>query len=118
MSCMSRKSPTINVRVHWSQFPERVRSELHASLRDRRLNHKFLYDSLRQTTRWLALHQAYSPSRNDPDCAATYEHAFTAAAGRLPAGPIHLVGLGCGGGQKDTRLLSRIQGRRDVVYSP
>ena len=51
-----------------SQFPENVRRDLLESLRTRRVNHKFHYDSVKQTQKWLALHQAYSPTRNDADC--------------------------------------------------
>src|SRR5271166_3410124 len=58
------------VTIHASQFPENVRRDLLESLRTRRVNHKFHYDSVKQTQQWLALHQAYSPSRNDADCAA------------------------------------------------
>ena len=56
-----------------SQFPENVRRDLLASLRTRRVNHKFHYDSVKQTQKWLALHQAYSPTRTDVDCLAVYE---------------------------------------------
>ena len=64
---------TATISIHESQFPENVRCDLIASLRTRKINHKFHYDSVKQTQKWLALHQAiYSPSRNDADCAATY----------------------------------------------
>ena len=49
------------------------RQDLLESLRTRRVNHKFHYDSVKQTQQWLALHQAFSPSRTDADCAATYD---------------------------------------------
>jgi len=105
--------------IHRSQFPENVRRDLLASLRTRRVNHKFHYDSVRQTQKWLALHQAFSPSRIDPDCAAIYNQSFAAAAASARSGPVHLLGLGCGGGQKDTRLLKRLSGRgRKVFYTP
>jgi L-histidine N-alpha-methyltransferase len=95
----------VNVAIHSSQFPEKVRRDLLDSLRVRAVNHKFHYDSVKQTQKWLALHQVHSPSRNDADCAATYDHAFEAATARIDAKEVHLIGLGCGGGQKDTRLL-------------
>jgi uncharacterized SAM-dependent methyltransferase len=89
------------------------------SLRTRHVNHKFLYDSPRQTRKWLALHQAHSPSRNDPDCVAAYDRSFEAAAARIRATRVHLIGLGCGGGQKDTRLLELCrQLGKEVSYSP
>src|SRR5450755_714672 len=93
-----------NVLIHASQFPENVRRDLLASLRSRCVNHKFHYDSVKQTQKWLALHQAYSPPRTDADCITIYNRGFEAAAARIESKAVHVVGLGCGGGQKDTRL--------------
>ena len=108
-----------NVAIHASQFPESVRRDLLASLRTRQVNHKFHYDSVKQTQKWLALHQIYSPSRNDADCAATYDRAFCEAAEEIKAKRVHVMGLGCGGGQKDTRLLKLLKvGGREVFYTP
>jgi L-histidine Nalpha-methyltransferase len=112
-------STTVPVSIHPSQFPESVRRDLLASLRARRVNHKFHYDSVKQTQKWLALHQVHSPSRHDQDCAATYDRAFAAAASQIPAARVHVLGLGCGGGQKDTRLLKLLQARgKAVLYTP
>jgi len=112
-------SSVINVAIHTSQTPEKVRQDLLASLRTRRVNHKFHYDSVKQTNKWLALHQTYSPSRNDADCAATYTHAFAGAAQRIKARQVHVIGLGCGGGQKDTRLIKLLQARgKAISYTP
>jgi uncharacterized SAM-dependent methyltransferase len=108
------------VMIHASQFPAQVRRELRESLRTRRVSHKFHYDSVKQTQQWLALHQACSPSRQDPDCAAVYEQGFAAAAASLPAGQaVQVIGLGCGGGQKDTRLLRRLRDvGKEISYLP
>ncbi|MDB6123870.1 MAG: hypothetical protein JWQ71_2863 [Pedosphaera sp.] len=112
-------SSVANVVIHASQFPEAVRRDLLTSLRTRQVNHKFHYDSVKQTQKWLALHQAYSPSRTDEDCAETYDLSFAGAVKRIDAGMVHLVGLGCGGGQKDTRLLRLLKGAgKGVVYTP
>jgi uncharacterized SAM-dependent methyltransferase len=83
------------------------------------VNHKFHYDSVKQTQKWLALHQAYSPTRNDADCVAIYENGFAAAAAKIKTRPVHIIGLGCGGGQKDTRLLKLLKSRgQEIFYSP
>lgn len=104
------------VNIHESQFPERVMADLRDSLRTREVNHKFHYDSVKQTQRWLELHQAYSPSRTDLDCAATYEKACVEAAGQLPPGLVRIIGLGCGGGRKDRRLVEELRaGQRHRV---
>jgi uncharacterized SAM-dependent methyltransferase len=110
---------TANVTIHASQFPENVRRDLIASLVTRRVNHKFHYDSVRQTQKWLALHQAHSPSRNDADCADTYDRAFAEAVKQIAAKEIHVIGLGCGGGQKDARLLELLKtSGREIFYTP
>jgi L-histidine N-alpha-methyltransferase len=110
---------TASVTIHRSQFPEKVHRDLIESLRTQQVNHKFHYDSIKQTNQWLALHQAYSPSRNDDDCSATYNSAFRAAAQGLRAPAVHLVGLGCGGGQKDTQLLRLLKAQgKAVSYTP
>jgi len=108
-----------NVAIHPSQFPGNVRRDLMASLRSRRINQKFHYDSVKQTQKWLALHQACSPSRNDAGCAAAYNRGFAAAAAQFNAPHVHVIGLGCGGGQKDTRLLKRLKAPvRKLFYTP
>ena len=110
---------TANVIIHQSQFPDQVRRDLLDSLRSGRVNHKFHYDSVKQTNKWLALHQAYSPSRNDVDCAATYDRAFGEAVKQILAKRVAVIGLGCGGGQKDLRLLKLLKARRkEVSYTP
>jgi L-histidine N-alpha-methyltransferase len=112
-------STVANVTIHRSQFPDAVRRDLLESLRTRRVNHKFHYDSVKQTQKWLTLHQAYSPTRNDADCVAIYKKAFEAAAEKTKAKRVHVIGLGCGGGQKDTRLLKLLKRRgREVFYTP
>ncbi len=109
----------VHVAIHPSTFPEAVRRDLLVSLRTRQVNHKFHYDSVKQIQQWLALHQAYSPSRWDPDCAAAYDRSFTAVVSRMEYRRVHLIGLGCGGGQKDARLLRQLQDTgRTVFYTP
>lgn len=112
-------SPVANVTIHASQFPDAVRRDLLESLRTRQVNHKFHYDSVKQTQKWLALHQAYSPSRNDPDCAAVYSAAFSAAVAGHQTSRAHVIGLGCGGGQKDTQLLKQLGiFGKEPIYTP
>ena len=109
----------VSVAIHPSQFPHNVRRDLLESLRTRKINHKFHYDSHNQTQKWLALHQAYSPSRTDPNCSQVYDQSFGAAVKRIGESPVHLIGLGCGGGQKDARLLQQLQDQgRNAYYSP
>ena len=105
--------------IHPSQFPQQLHRELVTSLRRGKLHPKFLYDSVRQTQKWLALHAACSPARLDPDVTRIYRRGFEAAATALKTRRVHVVGLGCGGGTKDTRLL-RLLRRRAIqpAYTP
>src|SRR5882724_9146293 len=102
-------SSLVQLNIHSSAFPENVTRDLIESLRSRRINHKFHYDSVKQTQKWLALHHAYSPSRTDENCAAIYERSFEAVAARSGKSKLHLLGLGCGGGQKDAGLLKLLR---------
>ena len=102
-------STPAKVTVHPSQFPGAVRRQLVASLRAGQVPPKFLYDSVRQTQKWLEVHQAHSPSRIDGDVTRIYDAAFEDALGQAQDGVAALVGLGCGGGQKDTRCLAKLQ---------
>lgn len=112
-------SSVASITIHPSQFPGAVRRDLLKSLRARKINHKFHYDSIKQTQKWLALHQQFSPSRHDANCRAIYEQGFKAAAEKSAAKRVHVIGLGCGGGQKDTRLLKRLKARgKEVFYTP
>ncbi|MEO6035265.1 MAG: L-histidine N(alpha)-methyltransferase [Verrucomicrobiota bacterium] len=109
----------VSITIHPSQFPENVRRDLLESLRSRQINHKFHYDSVNQAQKWLALHQAYSPSRTDPNCLQVYDQSFIAAAERIGGKRVHLIGLGCGGGQKDARLLNLLKkSGRELFYTP
>ena len=110
---------TASVLIHSSQFPENVRRDLLASLRTRRVNHKFHYDSVKQTQKWLALHEAHSPARRDANCLTTYDEAFIATAEKIKSAQVHVIGLGCGGGQKDAQLLGVLQADgKKVAYTP
>ncbi len=100
-----------------SQFPENVRRDLLDSLRARALNHKFHYESHKQAAKWLALHEAYSPARRDDSCLRIYDDAFQGTMAALETKKIHLVGLGCGGGQKEARLLELLNAPTSVRYT-
>ncbi len=100
---------TVNVEIHRSQFPNRLQSELAGCLRTLRVNHKFHYESHKQVQRWLALHEAHSPARTDPRVEQIYADAFGEVADQLVDAPaLHVISLGCGGGQKDLQLLRRL----------
>jgi len=109
----------VHVAYHPSQFPDAVLHDLLTSLETRKVNHKFHYDSVKQTQKWLALHQAFSPSRTDPECERIYDRAFAAVSELVKSPAAHVIGLGCGGGSKDSRLLQRLKERNlRAIYTP
>lgn len=112
---MSASPESVPVRIHPSQFPDAVAEALRASVRERRMDHRFHYESPLQARRWLRVHTAYSPACTDPKGTALYADAASAAAERLAGhGPIDVISLGSGGGAKDARLLAALgRDRRD-----
>lgn len=110
---------TLPVTVHSSQFPEAVQRGLLEGLRSRRIPPKYLYESRQQARKWLALHEAHSPARKDPETLALYERSFSAADGFFPRRPARLIGLGCGGGQKEACLLAALsEPGQNLSYTP
>ena len=101
---------------HESQYPEQVALQCRQGLRARRLPGRLLYDSPAQAQRWLAYHQACSPSRTEPELLALYERSFQAAIGALPGRPVHYVSLGCGGGNKDALFVRRALDRGGALH--
>jgi uncharacterized SAM-dependent methyltransferase len=97
----------VTLTVHDSQYPAQITAQLHGGLRARQLPGKFLYDSPAQAQRWLAYHQAYSPSRTESTLLALYQEAFQAALRTATAPAVHYVSLGCGGGTKDVLFLQQ-----------
>jgi uncharacterized SAM-dependent methyltransferase len=111
-----------------SQFPEKVRMDLLESLRARQVNHKFHYQSYAQTAKWLALHETHSPARKNAAVASLYSNFLSTISARLTkkltgarkcGPPISVIGLGCGSGWKDARLIERLrQKHREIRYIP
>ena len=97
----------VTLTVHDSQYPDRMAEQLRRGLRTRKLPGKFLYESPAQAQRWLAYHQAYSPSRTDPALLTLYQQAFQAALQALSPSALHYISLGCGGGNKDALFLQQ-----------
>ncbi len=103
------------VTIDASQFPENTRRELLEALRARAIPPKFHYESHKQAEQWLALHEAYSPARREADAAEIYERALAAAAERVDRAGARVAGLGCGGGEKEARLLGMLREKKAPV---
>jgi uncharacterized SAM-dependent methyltransferase len=109
----------VTLTFHDSQYPHRLAAQLQQGLRSRRLSSKFLYASPAQAQRWLAYHQAYSPSRTEADLLHLYVQAFRAAMHAHAAADVHYISLGCGGGTKDTLFLQEARRRcRRLRFTP
>ncbi|MGK7922023.1 MAG: L-histidine N(alpha)-methyltransferase [Trichodesmium sp.] len=107
--------------VHPSQFPDQVYQDYLVSFSGKQINHKFHYDSVKQSQKWLKIHQEYSPSRNDQNCVDVYEKCFQKTAETLDKfSSLQLIGLGSGGGTKDSLLLSYLSNKqeRELIYYP
>lgn len=96
------------VTVHESCAPERRAAALREALQAHRVPGSLLYEGPGQAQRWLAYHQAWSPSRADPGVQQLYRQAFAAAVADLGGTALHAVSLGCGGGRKDCGLLDAV----------
>jgi L-histidine N-alpha-methyltransferase len=103
--------------VDESQFPHVLRTELIDSLRERAINHKLHYESYKQAAKWLALHEAYSPARTDSSGAAIYSDAFQCVDEAELRQNVHVIGLGCGGGQKEAALVQVLAPHKNVTYT-
>lgn len=98
------------VYVHHSQFPDLVYQEYLDSFSFKQINNKFHYTSVKQSQKWLKIHEEFSPARQDESCIQAYSLCFEKTAEILAkdSSSLNLIGLGCGGGQKDKLLLSHI----------
>ncbi len=109
----------VTLTMHESQYPARLAAQLCQGLCARKLPGKLLYESPAQAQRWLAYHQAYSPSRTEPALLDLYDQAFQAALQALSPSALHYVSLGCGGGNKDARFLQQAApDRAALVFTP
>jgi L-histidine Nalpha-methyltransferase len=96
----------VAVLIHPNQFPQAVEAAFRESLRTRQMNHKFHYDTPKQTLRWLRVHETFSPARQDPSCLNAYQELAAALATAVAGEPaVDIVSLGCGGGQKEAQLI-------------
>lgn len=107
------------VYVHPSQFPEQVFHDYLTGFTAGKINHKFHYDSVKQSQKWLKIHETFSPARQDETCIDAYAKCFQKTAEILNNDSLNLIGLGCGGGEKDKLLVSHLfNHQRKLTYYP
>jgi L-histidine Nalpha-methyltransferase len=99
--------------AHQSQNPSKWSIGLIEGLRDGRIPHKYHYDSPKQVDRWLKLHEAYSPARQEISAQTIYQDAILSSLERAQSQgqqlPEWVIGLGCGGGWKDKIAVDAIE---------
>lgn len=111
--------------IHPSQFPDQVFQDYIDSFTSKKINHKFHYDSVKQSQKWLKIHETFSPARNDDSCVNAYEQCCRQTADLIsglntdnPHGnPVirnNVIALGCGGGEKDKLLVSLLAKEQQV----
>lgn len=108
LDSLSDISTAMTPLTHSSAMPGARRQAMLDDLGEGRLPPAFLYESSAQSELWLAVHEACSPVHNEPDCLRIYDWIAEKSAEHIGVSEVSAVSLGCGGGQKDSALLKRL----------
>ncbi len=105
-----------DVRIAESVTPAAHRAGLIAALEARRVDNRFHYVGELASSRWRDLAASHSPAQDADDGVVAYDDAAKAVIAALPDGPVHVIGLACGDGVKERRLLGALRsaGREDI----
>lgn len=108
-----------DVLIDESVSPAAHRAGMLAALRIGVLDNRFHYEGERSARLWRELAAAHSPAHAD-DGLLAYDAAALAALDTLPPGPVHLIGVACGDGTKERRLLGALAaaGRVGLAATP
>ena len=101
-------SPCVSVAIHPSLFPDAVHARLRASFQTRRIHGAFHYDTARRAHRWMKVHAAHSPAVTADDARSIYDQAARESVVGLQTGPWGCIGLGCGSGHKEARVVAAL----------
>jgi L-histidine N-alpha-methyltransferase len=100
-----------SVWVHPSLRAEAQAKKRADSLRFGEIEIAFHYAGVRQAQLWLEVHHRHAPMYKNPAFEANYRQVFSDVAASLSGRPpVHVIGLGAGGGQKERRLLEILRG--------
>jgi hypothetical protein len=105
-----------DVRIDESVSPAAHRAGLITALEARRVDNRFHYVGELASSRWRALAQGHSPAQDADDGVRAYDEAAMAVIAALADGPVHVIGVACGDGVKEQRLLGALRsaGREDI----
>ncbi|MFM9139454.1 MAG: L-histidine N(alpha)-methyltransferase, partial [Solirubrobacterales bacterium] len=76
------------------------------------------YVSARQARLWREIAAACSPARDEADGVRAYDAVNGLVADRVAGGGAHVIGLGCGDGAKERRLLDALAGTGPLTATP
>ncbi len=104
-----------DVRIDESASPAAHRAGMVAALAAGRVDNRFHYVGERSATMWRDLASAHSPAQAE-DGLVAHDVAARTAMALLPDGPVHVIGVACGDGVKERRLLGALvsAGRTEV----
>ena len=112
-------SPCVSVAIHPSLFPDAVHARLLASFQTRRIHGAFHYDTARRAHRWMAVHATHSPAVTADDARSIYDEAARESVAALEPGQWGCIGLGCGSGHKEARVVAALAAQgSSVTYLP
>lgn len=106
-----------DVRLDASVTPAAHRAALVDALRAGRVDNRFHYADDAAAARWRDLAMSHSPAHDADDGMRPYDDAVAALVAALPDGPVHVMGVACGDGTKERRLLGALTstGRRHLT---
>ena len=109
-----------DVRIDESVSPAALRAGMLAALEARHVDNRFHYVGERSAARWQALASSHSPAHHHDDGLLAYDAAARSALAALPDGPVHVIGVACGDGVKERRLLGALAaaGRTGLSATP
>lgn len=112
------RPPFIDVVVHESVHPEALAAELRDGLAGGEVATRQHYVSARQARLWREIAAAFSPARDEADGVRAYDAVNGLVADRVSGAGAHVIGLGCGDGAKERRLLGALAGTGPLTATP
>lgn len=112
------RPPFIDVVVHESVHPEALAAELRDGLAGGEVATRQHYVSARQARLWREIAAAFSPARDEADGVRAYDAVNGLVADRVAGAGAHVIGLGCGDGAKERRLLDALAGIGPLTATP
>jgi len=98
--------------IHPALNEQTLERERILCLKQRRVNPKFHYETQKQSELWLKVHEQFAPPA---DVSGLYEGAGQYLSQLIKPDHLTLVGLGCGGGEKDISILRELPARVNFI---